>query len=151
MATKSSKDYLFVAVQFALFAAYFIDISTEKLFLPAWARYLGLLMVVTGVVFGSLALIQLRTSFSPFPTPVKHGELVRSGTFALARHPIYTGILLAAFGYTFYSGTGDKLSISLALLVLFYFKSRYEERLLSARYPEYRAYQNEVGRFLRWL
>ena len=108
-------------------------------------------MVVAGIVLATLAMIQIRTSFSPFPSPVEHGQLISNGAFSIARHPIYTGILLAAFGYAFYTPFGDKLGWSVLLLLLFYFKSRYEEQLLSEKYAGYTDYKKRVGRFTPWF
>lgn len=147
----SSKDYLFVGIQFLLFAAYAFDLSVLSFSRPEVIGYLGLLLAIAGVCTGVLALLQLSNSFSPFPTPVAHGQLVTTGMFRLARHPIYTSLLLGAFGFALYSGSGYRLLVGLALLVLFYFKSSYEEKLLSQRFPDYANYQKVVGRFLRWL
>ena len=151
MPARSSKDYLFVGVQFALFVAYAFDVRSMSFTRPDVLGYLGLFLAVSGVCTGVLALLQIRTSFSPFPTPVTHGQLTTNGLFALARHPIYTSLLLASFGYALYAGSGYRIVIGLALMVLFYFKSSYEEELLGKRYPGYVEYRKTVGRFLRWL
>jgi len=151
MPVKTTKDYLFVGIQFGLFMAYALPLRTAGFTRPDVLGYLGLLFAVSGVCTGVLALIQLNTSLSPFPTPLANGKLVTTGVFALARHPIYTSLLMAAFGYALYLGSGYRMLIGLALLVLFYFKSFYEERLLHERYPEYADYRVRVGRFVRWL
>lgn len=151
MATKTSKDYLFVGLQFVLFVAYAFDFRSMSVARPDVLGYLGLLIAISGVCTGVLALIQLNTSLSPFPTPLDNGQLVTSGVFGLARHPIYTSLLMSAFGYALYLGSGYRMLIGLALLALFYFKSSYEEELLGERYPGYVEYSKRVGRFLRWL
>ena len=128
-------------------------------FTPDWLRFnrsdvsgnLGLLLAVAAVLTGCSAFALLWKTFSPFPTPVADGELVTTGLYALARHPIYTCLLVAAFGFAYYSGSGYRMLVGLALLVLFYFKSDYEEKQLIARYPAYSAYRQKVGRFLPWL
>jgi len=145
-----SKDYVFVGIQFALFGAYALEFPALSFSRPSVFGYVGLFLALSGVGTGVLALLQLNTSLSPFPTPVANGELVTTGVFALARHPIYTSLLLAAFGYALYLGSGYRMLIGLALLVLFYFKSSYEESLLSARYPGYAEYRKRVGRFTPW-
>jgi protein-S-isoprenylcysteine O-methyltransferase Ste14 len=147
VAALKSKDYFFVIVQFLLFLAYAWE--------PTWLTFrrsdtlgnLGLLLTVAAVLAGSAALLHLWKTFSPFPTPVAAGELITTGLFAVARHPIYTALLLAAFGYALYTGSGYRMLIGLALLVLFYFKSDYEEQRLAAHYPDYAAYRGKVGRF----
>ncbi|SER21584.1 methyltransferase family protein [Neolewinella agarilytica] len=148
--SNTTKDYLFVGIQLVLFVAYAFNITKGLTHFPDWLQYLGLVMVVAGIGLASLAMIQIRTSFSPFPTPVEDGQLISNGAFSVARHPIYTGILLAAFGYAFYTAYTDKLIWSVLLLILFYFKSSYEEQLLSQKYAGYADYKKRVGRFTPW-
>jgi protein-S-isoprenylcysteine O-methyltransferase Ste14 len=145
------KDYTFVSVQLLLFVAYAFDVAALGFYRPDWLGYPGLFLALSGVGTGVLALLQIRTSFSPFPTPVAHGELVTGGMFALSRHPIYSSLLVGAFGYALYTGSGYRVLIGVLLWVLFYFKSGYEEELLLARYPGYAEFQGRVGRFLRWI
>lgn len=143
----NSKDYFFVGLQFLLFCGYALEFPALNFSRPQVFGYIGLFLALSGVCTGALALLQMKTSFSPFPTPTANGELVTSGMFALARHPIYASILLGAFGFALYSGSGYRIVIGLALWLLFYFKSSYEERLLGGRYPGYAEYQKQVGRF----
>lgn len=151
MPDSKTNDYLFVGIQLLLFGAYALEVPALSFSRPTVLGYLGLLLAISGVCTGVLALIQLNTNLSPFPTPVANGELVTTGVFALARHPIYTSLLMAAFGYALYLGAGYRMLVGLSLLVLFYFKSSYEEQLLGERYPNYAEYRKRVGRFLRWF
>lgn len=141
------RDYLFVLTQFLLFLAYVFDVAALGFPLPDVLGYFGLFLALAGLCTCGLALLQLNKNLSPFPTPVRAGELVTNGVYAYARHPIYSGILLFGLGYGLYLGSGYKLLITAALLVLFYFKSSYEERLLAERYKNYPAYRQRVGRF----
>ncbi len=143
----TTKDYVYVTIQFLLFLAYAWNPGWLPLELPWWVQNLGVAIAVTGLCTCVLALLQLNTTLSPFPTPVRHGQLTTKGVFALARHPIYTGIILVAFGYGLYSGSGYRLLVGLGLLVLFNFKAAYEEELLLQHYPDYGAYMKKVGRF----
>jgi len=142
-----TRDYLFVITQFLLFLAYVFDVTALDFTLPEVLGYFGLFLALAGLCTCGLALLQLNKNLSPFPTPVKAGELVTNGVYAYARHPIYSGILLFGLGYGLYLGSGYKLLITAALLVLFYIKSSYEERLLAERYKGYTAYRLRVGRF----
>ncbi len=148
--SNTTKDYLFVGIQFMLFLGYALTPRILNFQLPKVVAYVGLLLAISGLCTGVLALLQLRSSFSPFPTPVANGELVSNGLFRLSRHPIYSSILLGAFGFSLYTGSGYRLLIGLGLLLLFYFKSRYEEQLLSQKYAGYADYKKRVGRFSPW-
>jgi protein-S-isoprenylcysteine O-methyltransferase Ste14 len=41
--------------------------------------------------------------------------------------------------------------ITIALIVLFYFKSEYEESQLISKYRDYSEYKNNTGRFFPWF
>jgi protein-S-isoprenylcysteine O-methyltransferase Ste14 len=151
MPQKTSRDYLYVGIQFLLFLAYVPDVAAMGFSRPDILEYVGLGVAITGLCTGVLALLQMRKSFSPFPTPVAHGELVTNGLFAWARHPIYSSILLGAFGYGLYTGSGYRLAIGILLLLLFNAKAGYEEIGWTAHYQGYPAYKKRVGRFIKWM
>lgn len=146
--TPFHKDYIFVGIQLFLFAGYVVPLKLISLNLPEWLRYSGLVVLVLGVVLGLIALLQINTKLSPFPTPVANGTLITNGAFAISRHPIYTAIVLSGFGYAFYLQSTYKAIVTFALLLLFYFKSRYEEELLSKYFPNYHKYKSKTRRFL---
>ncbi|PKP27121.1 MAG: hypothetical protein CVU03_00860 [Bacteroidetes bacterium HGW-Bacteroidetes-2] len=83
-----------------------------------------------------------------FPTPKADGTLIQTGLYKYIRHPIYTSILMLFLGYSIYQNSFYKLIITLVLGVLFYFKSKYEEKQLAIKFPEYLAYKNKTGRCL---
>ncbi len=141
------KDIIFVALQFLVFLAWIIPVDRWYFRLPENLRWLALFAAGIGVLLCVLALLQLNTNLSPFPSPRAGAKLLTSGVFAFARHPIYSGILLVAFGLSVWFNSGYKLGISLLLLLVFYLKSRYEEKRLQERFPEYVLYKRQTGRF----
>lgn len=145
---KSKKDYLYVGVQLVLFFAYIIPVTLTTINLPEWLAYSGLVILVMGLVLGLVALFQLNTKLSPFPTPVPNGKLITTGAYKLARHPIYTAVILAGLGYALYITSWYKIVITLVLLILFYYKSKYEEKLLIKNYSEYMTYKTKTRRFI---
>ena len=147
---KNYKDYLFVSIQFILFFCFIFDFN--------WSLKLGLAIQKTGLllaIFGAtiiiLALLQLNKNLSPFPTPKKNTALLQNGLFKYIRHPIYTGIILFFTGYSVYQNSFYKLAISMLLLVLFYFKSNYEEQRLEQNFPDYKLYKSKTGKFFPWI
>lgn len=125
-----------------------LPVHLVAIHLPEWLSYSGLLIVGLGVILGSVALLQINTNLSPFPTPVAHCKLLTTGAFSIARHPIYTSILMVALGYALYQTSIFKFLITIALWVLFYFKSKYEEQLLLHKFSEYQTYKKKTRRFL---
>ncbi|OAV42688.1 isoprenylcysteine carboxylmethyltransferase family protein [Lewinella sp. 4G2] len=146
---KGVRDYVFVGIQAVLFGLYFyyLQFSPLEANLPTIGG-LGLAAIGSNLIV--MAILQLRTTLSPFPTPVADGQLITTGVYSLARHPIYVGVLLMGVGYAWYAHSSLHYLLTLALAILFYFKSSYEEKLLLSVYPEYAAYRQRVGRFLPW-
>ncbi len=142
------KDYAFVMVQVLLFIAYFLPLRVSYFQLPGWLCYSGLVLLGVSILFGGIALFQLNTKLSPFPSPVASGKLITSGAYRISRHPIYTALLFSGLGYAIYGSSVYKVVITLLLLILFYYKSVYEERLLQERFPEYEDYQKRTPRFI---
>ncbi len=140
-------DYFFTGTQFLLFIAYLFYIQIGTITIPFWLSYLGIILAISGVILSALALIQIRKSLSPFPSPLPEAKLITHGVFKSIRHPIYSGIILAGIGYALYSSSLYRLLITILLYVLFYFKSSYEEKLLMQKFPEYQEYQKNTGRF----
>ncbi|MGB7842922.1 MAG: isoprenylcysteine carboxylmethyltransferase family protein [Salinimicrobium sp.] len=141
------KDKIFVALQFLVFLVWLIDVDAWHFRLSENLRVLALIFAGLGLVLILIAFLQLNKNLSPYPSPKKRAKLINSGVFAFARHPIYSGILFMAFGLSVWLNSGYKLGISFLLLVVFYFKSRYEEERLTQRFPEYVFYKQQTGRF----
>lgn len=142
------KDIIYVGIQFLFFGAYILNIRFWEFQIPSYLETAFLVLACFGIGIVLLSFIQLNTSLSPFPTPRKGSQLVNTGLYKLVRHPIYTGIFLTLFGYGTYSASAYRIIISLILLVIFCFKSNYEEERLVEIFPDYREYQKSTGRFL---
>jgi protein-S-isoprenylcysteine O-methyltransferase len=70
---------------------------------------------------------------------------VRSGPYALVRHPIYTGIVLAMLGTAIYMGEIRALIGTLIALIALKVKSRLEEAFMMEQFgAEYTQYKLQV-------
>lgn len=144
---KSAWDYWLVGIQALLGLAYLLPVGAYwPEALPIMPGWLAGLAIGLGLFMGGNGLWQIREHLSPFPSPKAHAQLVTDGAYALVRHPIYTGIVLILAGYALYSAHAYRLGITGLLLLLFYFKSGYEERKLLAMFSEYAWYKKRVGR-----
>lgn len=103
--------------------------------------YIGLILCAAGIGFAVWARIHLGRNWSPVPAIKEEHELITSGPYRYARHPIYTGILLAMIGSALVAGL-YWLLIFLMFLVMVLFRVRIEEsymmKLFPTQYPEYR-------------
>jgi protein-S-isoprenylcysteine O-methyltransferase Ste14 len=119
----------------------------ERPLLPGseWIAWGGVVLVALGLGFSVWARLHLGRFWSGAVTLKAEHALIRTGPYALTRHPIYTGLLLALTGTAMVRGTLAALA-GFSLLVLgIVLKIRQEERLLREHFgADYRAYQAEV-------
>lgn len=110
--------------------------------------WLGVTLVLIGIIGILLAAANLQRSFTAMPIPKADGKMTRQGLYRFARHPMYTSLLLLSFGIALYSGNLYKYLLVGSLFVLLYFKSAYEENFLLEKYPDYSDYAKRTPRFL---
>jgi protein-S-isoprenylcysteine O-methyltransferase Ste14 len=105
-------------------------------------------LVVSGVAFTVWARIVLGRNWSAEVTFKQDHELIESGPYALARHPIYTGLIAMALGTAINYGRAVGFALFLTVCAALWWKSRQEEQIMSSHfpgaYPEYRARVNAI-------
>lgn len=113
-------------------------------FLPASsaASFTGLALTVCGAALAVSARIFLGRNWSAVVTIKQDHEIIRRGPYALVRHPIYSGFLLAMLGTAVAMGeVRGLLAVGLAFLGL-WLKLRTEESFLveqfGVQYVQYR-------------
>jgi protein-S-isoprenylcysteine O-methyltransferase Ste14 len=143
--------YGWVVVQIALFVLYGIALVLGSgASWGAW-RWLGIPLLAVGAWVGLAALRMHGRRLTPLPEPNPALGLLRTGVYARVRHPMYTGLLLSAFGLAIVAQKPLAIAAAGALTVFFNLKAREEERRLRRCYPDYADYQRATGRFLpRW-
>jgi protein-S-isoprenylcysteine O-methyltransferase Ste14 len=108
-----------------------------------WIEVAGIALAALGCGFSIWARLTLGANWSGRVTVKADHELIVSGPYALARHPIYTGILLAVAGTALAIGEWRGVVGLFLLAVAFVLKVRVEEQLMvetfPAAYPEYRS------------
>jgi protein-S-isoprenylcysteine O-methyltransferase Ste14 len=139
-------------VQLSLAAVAFMLLASPRLnsgllatpFVPGniFFSFLGLSLTILGFAFAIWARVFLGGNWSAAVTVKKDHKLVRNGPYALVRHPIYSGALLALLGTAIvFHGIRGLLAFAVALLALG-MKSRREEAFMTeqfgAEYMEYR-------------
>jgi protein-S-isoprenylcysteine O-methyltransferase Ste14 len=116
-------------------------------FLPfaTWPFALGAALTAAGLLFAVWARRHIGANWSATVTIKKSHELIVSGPYALVRHPIYTGLLLALVGSAIAIGEWrGTLAVALASLALWR-KLRLEERWMRQEFGEaYQAYCRRV-------
>jgi protein-S-isoprenylcysteine O-methyltransferase Ste14 len=102
----------------------------------------GWVLTAVGMLFSIWARVSLGRNWSGRVVVKQEHELVSRGPYALVRHPIYTGLLVALTGTALYDGRWRAL-LGVALFTIgFWLKARSEENLLEGEFgDDYRTYR----------
>lgn len=153
---KGRRGEWYVGMQVALFGL--VIFGPTGTGLPAWpsplaaiATPLGLALVAIGGLIAAAAALKLGPNLTPLPHPKDDSTLVDTGLYGLVRHPIYCGLILAAFGWALYVQGWLTMAWAVVLLVFFDIKSRREEAWLLARFPAYADYRRRVRKLIPFL
>lgn len=112
----------------------------------------GTVFAILGVTFAIWSRQSLRNSWSGEVAITQGQQFIRSGPYAMVRHPIYAGMLLALLGTTLVSSTvGSLLGFVLAIMSLWQ-KAYVEEQFLLVEFgAQYANYQREVKFLIPFL
>ena len=110
---------------------------------PETARWALAAVVAVGIAFAWWARITLGRLWSGTITLKPGHKIIDTGPYALVRHPIYTGLLLAAYATAIAQGSAYAFAVAAAVTVAFVVKAWAEERFLSRElgaeaYDDYR-------------
>jgi protein-S-isoprenylcysteine O-methyltransferase Ste14 len=111
----------------------------------AWMAPTGAALTAAGLIFAVWARLVLGGNWSGTVTVKRDHELIRTGPYALARHPIYTGMLTGLVG-TALAIDAWRAVLAFAIVTLsFLRKLRTEEAFMRAEFgASYDAYRAEV-------
>jgi protein-S-isoprenylcysteine O-methyltransferase Ste14 len=130
-----------------------IPLLAERFLPPAeWSFWLGAFLTAAGLLFTVWARLYLGRNWSGSVTIKQEHELVTSGPYALVRHPIYTGLLLALLGSTLALGDWRAvLAFGLAAGALWR-KLRVEERWMRQQFGDaYQSYSQRVAALIPFV
>jgi protein-S-isoprenylcysteine O-methyltransferase len=107
--------------------------------------WVGVAIAVVGATIAIVARFFLGRNWSGTVTVKKGHELIRGGPYAIVRHPIYSGILLALLGTAVVIGeVRGLIAVAFAALGL-RLKSLTEEQFMEQEFgSEYREYKQRV-------
>lgn len=107
--------------------------------------WVGVAVIFLGLAFAIWARRYLGTNWSGTVTVKENHELIRTGPYALVRHPIYTGILSAILGTAIARGELRGVWGLLICTAGFVVKLRREERWMRETFgEEYERYRARV-------
>lgn len=145
-----AKAYILVAVQAIILVLLIFTNLDYGLSFKAYVT-LGNILEWLGIIGIIVSAYSIRSSLTPMPIPKEEGKLAVNGLFKYVRHPMYTSVLVFSLGLAVSNGKLYKYLLVLSLLILFYYKSKYEEIYLAKKYPDYRDYAEKTPRFIPGL
>jgi protein-S-isoprenylcysteine O-methyltransferase len=111
----------------------------------AQVAWVGLVLTIAGCLFAVWARLTLGSNWSARATVKAGHELITRGPYALSRHPIYTGLMIAVIGTALARGEWRCVLAFVVILVGLLVKMGQEERLMLQTFPEtYAAYRQRV-------
>jgi len=109
------------------------------------AAGIGLVFTVAGLCFAVWARMHLGEYWSGRITLKENHRVIQTGPYALVRHPMYSGFILALFGNAITLGTISAFAGFAFMLISLVRKLKIEETWLRSQFgAEYEAYRNRV-------
>lgn len=117
-----------------------------------WMFWAGAALTAAGLAFSVAARVTIGGNWSGIVTVKEGHELVSSGPYALVRHPIYTGLLLAFAGTALAWDEWRGVVAVLVVFAAFWRKLRVEERYMTEQFGErYTQYRRRVAALIPYL
>jgi protein-S-isoprenylcysteine O-methyltransferase Ste14 len=123
-------------------------------FLPPtpWAFFLGAAVTTAGLLFAVWARVHLGRNWSSSVTIKQDHQLIVAGPYAIARHPIYTGILTGFLGTAIATTQIRGLLAFVLVFLVLWFKLRMEEQWMRNQFGDtYAAYSKRVAALVPFI
>jgi protein-S-isoprenylcysteine O-methyltransferase Ste14 len=143
-----------------IYASVFLSITIAFTFaysgvwiLPGWVFYLGIGMMLFGIVVREWSVVTLRMYFSHTIRVRENHRVVQNGPYNLVRHPVYSGSMLTVLGLgvALRSWAGVLVLVVLFMLAFMY-RIRVEEKLLVGELGgEYVEYMRRTKRLVPFI
>ena len=120
----------------------------SSLSLPDWLRWIGVGLIIIGVLTLNWGLRSLGKNFTDTVVTRKEHTLVTSGPYRWVRNPLYCSYFVIVTGMTLLMANWFPAVAGAFVLTLVVIRTQKEEENLIERFgDEYRDYMQRVGRF----
>ena len=145
---KASNEIILVFLQLLIIILHFIKFefltNLEIIQVSSVFRYLGNLIIMISSFVMLISIKELGNNLSPFPKPIKNGNLITSGIYALMRHPMYYSLISISFGVFITKLSFYYLSLTICLVLVIKYKIILEEKHLNTKFKNYLLYKQKV-------
>ena len=145
---KTAYENILVFLQFFIITLHFFkwEFIPEKQIIEVtpFSYFVGFLIIIIAFIILLVAIKDLGRNLSPFPRPIKNGNLVTTGIYRFTRHPMYYSLIFISFGVFITKLSIYYLFLSTSLGLIIKFKIALEEQYLNNKFKNYLLYKNEV-------
>ena len=145
---KASNEIILVFLQLLIIILHFIKFefltNLEIIQVSSVFKYLGNLIIMISSFVMLISIKELGTNLSPFPKPIKNGNLITSGIYASMRHPMYYSLISISFGVFITKLSFYYLSLTIFLVLVIKYKIILEEKHLNNKFKNYLLYKQNV-------
>jgi protein-S-isoprenylcysteine O-methyltransferase Ste14 len=106
------------------------------------------ILIIAGTIGAIVAASRLGASFSMMPEARK---LVTTGPYAMIRHPLYLAEMVGILGLVLQFEQPWALFLGVTVFGLQYWRTVFEERVLTRAYPDYATYRARTWRFFPYV
>jgi protein-S-isoprenylcysteine O-methyltransferase Ste14 len=130
---KGSRLLLSVGLYISVIIAFYFAFRNIAI-LPTWTFYIGLILMVFGIIIRQWSIALLGRFFSVNVGIQKGQKVVKKGPYKLVRHPSYTGLLLTVIGIGLgLQSLGAVIIMILGFSFTFGYRIHIEEKLLISK------------------
>ena len=141
----SLKSFIFVTIQFICIGiiAFTGKIFSVNIFLN--------IAIILFLFLGIWAILVMKFNFNIAPELVPNPVLIIKGPYIFIRHPMYTSVLGITLCWVIDFYTYYRFIIWIILFVNLLLKLYYEEKLIEAKFTEYKSYKLKSKRLIPFL
>ena len=145
---KTAYEIILVFLQFFIISLHFFQwefIPQKQIIQVNPLSYLvGFLIIIIAFIILLVSIKDLGRNLSPFPRPIKNSNLVTTGIYRFARHPMYYSLIFISFGVFITKLSIYYLFLSISLSLIIKLKIALEEQYLNNKFKNYLLYKNQV-------
>lgn len=109
---------------------------------------IGTAMIAAGAAANIGGRLSLGKNWSNQIKIYREQTFVRTGVYAVVRHPLYASIILMFYGACLvYRNIIALLAVMVVFVPFMRYRARQEEKILTERFPEYEDYRKRTGLF----
>ena len=150
-ADKNTELILWITITISVTASVFISKNFScPIFLQERLEYMGLGLIVSGIIMRFIAIRQLGKFFTVDVTIRSNHTLMQSGVYRYIRHPSYSGSLLSFLGLGIVLNNWLSLGlVFISVLIAYIHRMNTEENLLTGQFGrEYADYIQRTKRII---